>query len=124
MARFTEGELEVMRVLWEQGELKPAEIQAHFPRNIKNPALRSYLSILVEKGHISRRRVGKAYFYKARTRRDRAFRSMVRRLVDTFCQGSHEALIAQLIQSENLSEAELLEIKRLADEMGQSPGAT
>jgi len=30
MARFTAGEMEVMRILWEQGELKPAEIQKHF----------------------------------------------------------------------------------------------
>jgi predicted transcriptional regulator len=124
MARFTEGELDVMWILWEYGELKPAEIQAHFPRKIKNPALRSYLSILVEKGHVSRRKVGKAYFYKARTRRDRAFRSMLRRVVDTFCHGSNEALIAQLIQAENLSEAELLEIKRLADEMADVPNGS
>ena len=30
MPRFTAGELEVMRILWEHGEMKPAEIQAHF----------------------------------------------------------------------------------------------
>ena len=40
MAHFTAGEMEVMRILWEHGELKPAEIQTHFPRPIKNAALR------------------------------------------------------------------------------------
>ena len=121
VARFTEGELEVMRVLWEHGELKPADIQSRFSREIKNPALRSYLSILVEKGHVTRRRLGKAYVYKARTRRDHAFRLMLRRLVDAFCEGSHEALIAQLIQSEKISADELLQIKRLADEAADAP---
>lgn len=119
MARFTRQELEVMRILWEDGELKPAEIQEKFPRPIKNPALRSILSILVEKGHVSRRRVGKAYFYKAKTRRETAFRTTVRQVIDTFCDGSPEALIAGLIRSEKLSKDELLEIKRLADEMGE-----
>ena len=50
MARFTEGELEVMQVLWEHGALKPGEIQERFPRGIRNAALRSVLLVLLEKG--------------------------------------------------------------------------
>ena len=53
MARFTEGELEVMQVLWEHGELKPGEIQERFPRGIRNAALRSVLLVLLEKGHVT-----------------------------------------------------------------------
>ena len=49
MPRFTPGELSVMRILWTHGESKPADIQKMFPEPIKNPALRSYLTILVEK---------------------------------------------------------------------------
>ena len=49
MSRFTSGEIKVMRILWEHGELKLAELQAQFPEPIKNPALRSYLTTLVEK---------------------------------------------------------------------------
>ena len=48
--RLTTAELEVMQVLWEHGELKPGEIQELLERDIKNPALRSILSILVETG--------------------------------------------------------------------------
>lgn len=55
MSRFTEGELKVMRILWQHGELKPADIQAKHADDIKNPALRSYLTILLEKGHVTRR---------------------------------------------------------------------
>ena len=68
MPRFTPGELKVMRLLWEHGEMKPADLQGRFPEPIKNPALRSYLTTLVEKGHVTRRRVGKAYHYKPATR--------------------------------------------------------
>ena len=69
MSRFTAGELRVMQLLWDHGELKPAELQQRYPEPIKNPALRSYLAILVEKGHVNRRKVGKAYLYKAKTPR-------------------------------------------------------
>ena len=115
MPHFTKGELEVMRILWEHGELKPAEIQSRFPWELKNPSLRSYLTILLDKGHVVRRRIGKAYFYKAKTRRDSAFRSMVRDLTRVCCDGSVEVLLCRLIRSEKLSEEDLLELKRLSE---------
>ena len=118
MPRFTKGELEVMRILWHHGELKPAAIQQQFPRKITNSSLRSYLTILLEKGHVVRRRVGKAYFYRAKTPRQSALRSMIGDLTRVCCDGSVEALLCQLIRSEKLSEEDLLELKRRAD---QSP---
>lgn len=114
--RFTPGELCVMRLLWEHGELKPSEMQRLYPETIKNPALRSYLTILLEKGHITRRKVGKAYLYKAATRQHSAFRSTLRELIDAYCEGSTRALLLNLIRSEKLSEAELVELRRLADD--------
>jgi BlaI family transcriptional regulator, penicillinase repressor len=116
MRRFTPGELSVMRLLWEHGALKPSEIQKRYPSPIKNSALRSYLKILMEKGHVSRRKVGKAYEYQAVTRRRSAFRSMLRDLIDNYCEGSSRALIVNLIRTEKLSDEELVHLKRLADE--------
>ena len=121
MPRFTQGELEVMRILWDHGKLKPAEIQGRFPRKITNSSLRSYLSILLEKGHLVRRRVGKAYYYRAKTRRNPAFRSMLRELTRVCCDGSVDVLICHLIRSQKLSEEDLIELKRLSEE-GHSPG--
>jgi BlaI family transcriptional regulator, penicillinase repressor len=115
MSKFTPGELEVMRILWNQGELKPADIQQNFSKPIKNPALRSYLSILLEKGHVTRRRVGKAYFYKAKTNRQSAFFRTLREFINGYCGGSTQALLMALIKSEQLSESELLRLKRLAE---------
>jgi predicted transcriptional regulator len=123
MPRFTPGELKVMRLLWEHGELKPAELQQRFPDTIKNPALRSYLTTLVAKGHVTRRRVGKAYYYKPATRARSAFRTMLDELVETYCGGSVSALVMNLIKTEKLSEADLLELKRLADEQPGSPAS-
>ena len=127
MSRFTAGELEVMRILWKHGELKPAEIQAQFPRPIKNAALRSYLSILVEKGHLSRRRRGKAYYYRSKTRRESTFRAMLNELAHVFFSGSTEALLCHLLASQKLSREELLELQRIAGEAAANldrPGRT
>ena len=119
--RLTSAELEVMQILWEHGELKPAQIQDRFPRSIKNPALRSILGILVDKGRVARRKEGKAFFYKAKTRRQSVFRSMLREVAVVFCQGSSEALLMNLIRSQKLSEEELIELKRMADEPAAQP---
>jgi predicted transcriptional regulator len=121
MPRFTAGEMEVMRILWKDGELKPAEIQKRFPRPIKNAALRSYLSILHAKGHVARRRRGNAFYYRARTKRESTFRSMLGDLVNTFCEGSTEALLCHLLAAEKLSREELLELQRMAQEHPASP---
>src|SRR5580692_7550222 len=102
MPLFTPGERYVMRVLWQHGELPPTEIQKHYPEPIKNSALRSYLTILVAKGHVTRRKVGKAYYYQAITRSGSAFSTTLRELVDTYCNGSTRALLMNLIRSEQL----------------------
>lgn len=124
MPHFTPGELKVMRLLWLHGEMKPRDIQERFPEPIKNPALRSYLTVLLEKGHVSRRRVGKAYFYKATTRSTSLFHSMLRDLVEVCCGGSIQSLIMNIIHSEKLSEEELIELKRLAESKEEDSIAT
>ena len=116
MSSFTAGESEMMRILWDYGEQKPSEIQDRHPRRIKNAALRFQLKILLEKGHIARRKIGKAYYYKALTQRKGAFKKMVRRMAEIYCQGSTAGLIAELIRTEKLSEEEIRELRQLAED--------
>jgi predicted transcriptional regulator len=114
MARFTPGELEVMQVLWRASPLKPAEIESRLNRPIGNAALRSVLRVLLEKGHVKRSRRGKAYFYRPARPAATSFRQMVRRLADTFCNGSSFDLIAQLIKAEKLSPEDIHRLQEFA----------
>lgn len=116
MSQLTPGEHTVMRLLWAHGEMKPAEIQERFPEPIKNPALRSHLTILLGKGHVTRRKVGKAFFYKAVTPERSAFRTVLRDFVDNYCGGSVQALLLNVIQSEKLSREEVARLQALAEE--------
>ncbi len=110
---FTPAELEVMRVLWKHGELKPAAILDHLDRPTTNAALRSVLRILTEKGHLTRRMQGKAYFYRPKRSRDKALKNLTRSLSDIFCSGSPAALIAHLIRTEKLTDDEIRELESL-----------
>ena len=115
MATFTSGESEIMKILWDYGEQKPSEIQAMHPRKIRNAALRFQLKVLLEKGHVTRTKIGKAYYYKAATPRKGAFKKMAKRMAEMFCRGSAAGLITELIKTEKLNEKEIQELKELAE---------
>ena len=115
MASLNPNDLEIMRVLWDHGPLKPAAIQEHLPQPIKNSALRWQLAALVDKGHVKRRKEGKAYHYQAITPRHSALKKLTRRLADVFCGGSAAALIGRMIESQDrLSDDDIRELQRIA----------
>jgi BlaI family transcriptional regulator, penicillinase repressor len=119
MENLTKGELEVMQVLWKCGTLKPAEIQGYFSREIGNAALRSVLLILLDKGQVTRKMVGKAYYYKAKSPPRGELSKLTRRLADAFCGGSTKALIAELIRSEKLTDEDIRELEAIAKKKGE-----
>lgn len=116
MNSFTPCELEVMQVLWRHDSLKPAEILDQLDRPLTNPALRSTLRVLMEKGHVTRRKRGKAYFYRPKKSAPATLKKMSRRLAELFCGGSSYELIAELIKSEKLSAEDLRQLQELAKE--------
>lgn len=116
MAQFTMGELEIMKILWEHGALKPSDLQRLYPRPIKNAAMRAALRVLVEKGHVGRSKNGKAFFYEAITPQQNAMRKMVQKMKDVFYGGSSAALIAHLMETEDLSKDDIEELQRIADQ--------
>ncbi len=50
------NELEILKVLWRDGPLKPADIQDQLFEPVKNLALRAQLTSLVKRGQLKRRR--------------------------------------------------------------------
>jgi len=112
MSSFTSTELEVMKILWEHGQLKPSQIQDKYCRPVNNAALRFQLKVLLEKGHIARHKVGKAYYYTAVTGRQHTFEKTAQRISAIFCKGSAAGLIAELIKTENLTRQEIEQLKQ------------
>ena len=70
---FTEVELEFMQVIWAAGEVSTdhvLEVLKGRGRNLSDGSIRKVLSILVQKGHLTRRREGRAFLYKPGEKRD------------------------------------------------------
>ena len=114
MNALNPNELEALRILWEHGALKPAEIQGRFAWPIENATLRSVLVNLVRKRHISRRLQGKAYFYAARVPKATLLQTAMQTLARVFAGGSQRELIAQLVETSDISPADLKLIRQTA----------
>ena len=110
---LTDAELELMAVLWRQGPSTAREVLGHLPEGRAYTTVSTILRILVDKGHLTQRLVGREMVYKPTKPRKRAGQSALRRVVDTFFDGSLEnAVAAHLADTDSdLSDEDL---KRLA----------
>lgn len=114
MISLNQNELETLRILWERGESKPAEIQALFGWPIENPTLRSVLVNLVEKKHITRRLQGKAFYYAALVPKATLLQTMTQTLARVFAGGSQRALVVQLMETSDIKPADLKLLRQTA----------
>jgi BlaI family transcriptional regulator, penicillinase repressor len=91
-------ELDCMNTLWPMGEATVREIRDRLAE--RRP--RAYTTImtimdrLARKGVVERRKIGRAYTYRANLTADEARAQALGQVVDNFFGGSKEALIAQL----------------------------
>jgi len=89
---LTDREVAIMRILWNGGPQTASQIQRALPERQDNSSVRTFLRILEGKAHVTHRKRGRAFVYRARTRYDQAVRGEVDRLVGRFFDGSMAAL--------------------------------
>jgi BlaI family transcriptional regulator, penicillinase repressor len=114
MISLNKNELEALRILWENGESKPAEIQERFSWKVDNGTLRSTLVNLVEKGHVRRKLQGKAFYYAPAVPKATLLQKMMSTLARVFAGGSHKELVAQLIKTGDIKPSDLERITQAA----------
>jgi BlaI family transcriptional regulator, penicillinase repressor len=102
--KFSRRERQIMDVLYRKGRATVAEIMDEIPDPPGNSAMRAMLRVLEEKKHIRHEAEDLRYVYMPVVPREKARRSAVTHLVDTFFDGSMEQAVATLL---NLSAREL-----------------
>jgi BlaI family transcriptional regulator, penicillinase repressor len=102
--KFSRRERQIMDVLYRKGRATVAEIMEEIPDPPGNSAMRAMLRVLEEKKHIRHEAKDLRYVYMPIVPRDKARKSAVTHLVDTFFDGSTEQAVATLL---NLSAREL-----------------
>ena len=114
MIALNQNEMEALRILWERGASKPGEIQEQFSWEIDNGTLRSTLVNLVRKKQVSRKREGKAFFYSARVPKTTALQNLLQGLARIFAGGSTRELVAQLVDTADISPEDLKLLRETA----------
>jgi BlaI family transcriptional regulator, penicillinase repressor len=112
---LTENELEVMQILWKQSPLIVSDILGYLQRN-PAPAYTSLLTLvqtMEKKGYIKHQKSGKAFAYKPLLRQDKFLISEIKRIAKRLFGGSPGKLVLNLVETEQLSEAELTTLKQL-----------
>ncbi len=117
--RPTEGELAILRVLWEAGPRSVRDIQRIL--NESKPTgyttVLKLLQIMTEKGLVDRDESVRPQIYRARYTQERTQRQLLQDLLQKAFGGSVRTLVMQALSAGKTSPRELEEIEKLLDRM-------
>jgi predicted transcriptional regulator len=102
-------ERQIMDTLYRRGKSSASEVRDAMPDAPSYSAVRAMLRVLEDKGHIRHQAEGLKYVYLPIVPRDKAKRSAVKHLVDTFFKDAPDQVVAALldVSSTRLTRAEL-----------------
>src|SRR4028118_1464664 len=105
-------ERQIMDAIYARGEATAADVHAAFPDPPSYSAIRALLRILEEKGVLKHREDGPRYVFTPTMPREKASRSALQRVVQTFFGGSLADAVAAFVDAKDskLSPGELKRI--------------
>ncbi len=114
-------ERQIMDVLYRRGGLTAREIQQDLPDAPGYSTVRTLLTLLVKKGHLTCSDEQRAHVYHPTHERTVAAESALRRLLRTFYDGSIAQAVSGLLslRDQKLSAAELSRLEEMLKEAGK-----
>lgn len=106
-----------MNVLWQKG---PGTVQQVLDRLPEKPPLAyntvlTTIRILERKGYLGHAKDGRAHVYEARVERSEATRSEIRHLVSRFFRNSHEALVLNILEDDEIEGEEVKRLRKMLE---------
>ena len=120
---LTEVEFELMSILWNLGEGSVADVIAQLPkdRDLAYTSVSTILRILEQKTFLNIRKEGRGHIYIPALERSEYKTKAVKDVVDRIFDGTPASLVRQLLDSGEVSDQELAEIKRIIATAGGIP---
>ena len=111
-------ERQIMDIIYRLGQATAQEIRDNLEDPPSYSAVRAHLRVLEEKEHLRHRWDGPRHVFEPTVSRDRARRSALKNLLRNFFDGSHEEMMAALLEGSayNLSDAELKKLARMIEQ--------
>ncbi|GAC1400098.1 MAG: hypothetical protein NVSMB56_15170 [Pyrinomonadaceae bacterium] len=115
LPRPTDAELEILTVLWQDGERTVREL--HEVINRRKPTVYTtvlkMLQIMTEKGLVQRDERNRAHIYRARLSQDETQQQLVNDLLHRAFNGSAAQLVMQVLASKCASTGEMAQIRQM-----------
>lgn len=107
-----------MDALYRLGRASATDIHAAIPSPPSSTAVRTLLTILEDKGHITHQSEGPRYIYEPVVPRDQMAKTVIGSVMDTFFEGSIERVVATLVDSKEsqISDDELARLQAIIEE--------
>jgi predicted transcriptional regulator len=117
---LTELELEIMKVIWDREPCTVRQVYEELleKKKIAYTTVMTMMGILEEKGHLRRKKDGRAFVYGTVHSRRKVVATMVEDLVTRLFDGSAKPLVLNLVRERKLSKKDLHEIFKILEEMG------
>jgi BlaI family transcriptional regulator, penicillinase repressor len=111
----TDGELEILKLLWSAGPSELGRIASALnqERKVATTTVATMLKVMLDKGLVKRKRGEGAYQWSAKVSREAAEAGLTGKLVDRLFDGSARRLVAHLIEEGQLSATDRREIQQL-----------
>jgi BlaI family penicillinase repressor len=113
--QLTGLQLDIVRVLWSEGEATVAEVRDRLPenRNLATTTVATVLSRLEKQKVVTRRLDGRQYVYRPTVTENQVRRSMVADLVGSLFEGDPAALVSHLVSDSELEDGDLERVRAL-----------
>ena len=114
-------ERQIMDILYQRGKASASDVREAMEAAPGYSAVRAMLRVLEEKGHVKHQAEGLKYVYVPVVARDKAKRSAVKHVMETFFNGSAEQIVAALldVSSTRLTREELDRMSEMIEQAKQ-----
>ena len=114
-------ERQIMDILYQRGRASASEVREAMPDAPGYSAVRAMLRVLEDKGHVKHQAEGLKYVYAPTAPREKAKRSAVKHLIETFFKDSPDQVVAALldVSSRRLTNEELDRMAQMIEKAKQ-----
>jgi BlaI family penicillinase repressor len=106
----------VMEIVWTLGEASVNQVKTKLARRkLAYTTVLSVMQKLDKAGWLTHREEGRAYVYRPVVTRAEAGRSSLRQFIDRVCGGDPMAMFQHLLDDQELSAADLAELRKMID---------
>lgn len=115
----TEGELEILRIIWLQGPSTVRQVNEQLAKikDVGYTTTLKIMQIMSDKGLVTRDTGGKTHVYYTSVSQEKTQQQLVNRLLDSAFEGSAMKMVMQALGNKKSTSQEIKEIREFLDQL-------